>query len=60
LEAAPPIGKVIKVQSLRCELEKITDPSVSAALIDFIESLLIVDLAKRPTAEQALQHPYLK
>jgi hypothetical protein len=60
LEADPPIGKVIKVQPLRQELEQITDPTVSPALLDFIDSLLIVDVEKRPTAEQALQHFYLK
>ncbi|KAF2968974.1 hypothetical protein GQX73_g4613 [Xylaria multiplex] len=59
LDAGPPIGKLIKVQSLRQELERIGDPPVSSSLIDFIEALLIIDPSKRPTAEEALRHPFL-
>lgn len=60
LEDDQPIGKLIKVQPLSRELKKITDPPASPALLDFIESLLIIDKENRPTAEKTLQHPYLR
>jgi serine/threonine protein kinase len=50
----------IKVGRLRQELEKLPGPRVSSELIDFIEYLLVVDHTKRPTALEALQHPYLR
>lgn len=50
----------ITVGSLRQELEKISSPKVSEQFLDFIESLLVVDHTKRPTAVEALQHPYLR
>lgn len=50
----------INVGTLRQELEKLTNPRVSPGLIDFIEYLLTVDHTKRPTALEALQHPYLQ
>ena len=49
----------ITVGTLRQRLESITAPKVSPELLDFIDFLLIVDHTKRPTAEEALQHPYL-
>lgn len=49
----------ITVGTLRQELEKISAPKVSPELLDFIEFLLVVDHTKRPTAVEALQHPYL-
>ncbi|KAI0538219.1 kinase-like domain-containing protein [Xylaria digitata] len=59
MDVGPPIGKLIKVQSLRQELGRIVDPPISSSLIDFIEALLIIDPSKRPTAEEALRHPFL-
>lgn len=60
LELDPPwSGKLISVLPLRQELERIRDPPVPPALIDFIESLLVVDMEKRPVALDALEHPYL-
>lgn len=59
MDAGPPIGKLFKVQTLREELERIENPPVSPSIIDFIESLLIIDPSKRPTAEEALRHPFL-
>ncbi|KAJ9226789.1 hypothetical protein DTO027B5_1875 [Paecilomyces variotii] len=50
----------IKVGSLRQELERLPGPVVSPELLDFIEYLLVVDHTKRPTASEALQHPYLR
>ena len=50
----------ITVGTLRQELEKISNPKVSPELLDFIEFLLVVDHTRRPTAEDALQHPYLR
>ena len=50
----------ITVGSLRQELEKISSPKVSGRLLDFIEFLLVVDHSKRPTAVEALEHPYLR
>lgn len=49
----------ITVGSLRQELEKLSAPEVSPELLDFIEFLLVIDHTKRPTAVEALQHPYL-
>lgn len=51
--------KLMTVGHWRKEMEEITDPPVSPDILDFIESLLIIDPAKRPTAAEALLHPYL-
>ncbi|KAJ8126888.1 hypothetical protein O1611_g6754 [Lasiodiplodia mahajangana] len=59
MDVGPPIGKLIKIQTLRKELERIVDPPVSSSLVDFIESLLIIDPSKRPTAEEAQRHSFL-
>ena len=50
----------ITVGTLRQELENISAPKVSPELLDFIEFLIVLDHTKRPTAEEALQHPYLR
>jgi serine/threonine protein kinase len=50
----------ITVGTLRQELERLPGPKVSPELLDFIEYLLVVDHTKRPTALEALQHPYLQ
>lgn len=50
----------IRCGTLREELEKLNDPKVPPELIDFILHLLVVDFEKRPTALEALQHPYLQ
>ncbi len=50
----------IKVGTLRQELERLPGPKVSSELINFIEYLLVLDHTRRPTALEALQHPYLQ
>lgn len=55
----PEIGRLIKVGTWREELEFLSDPPISVELLDFIEYLLVVDMVKRPTAWNALQHPYI-
>ena len=50
----------IKVGTLRQELDKLNDPKVSPELLDFIDYLLVIDHTKRPTALDALQHPYIQ
>ncbi len=50
----------IDVGTLRQELESLSGPKVDPGLLDFIDSLLIVDHTKRPTAAEALEHPYLR
>ena len=50
----------IKVGTLLQELEQLPGPKVSKELIEFIEYLLVVDHEKRPTALEALGHPYLQ
>lgn len=50
----------ISVGTLRHELEQLPGSKVSSELIDFIEYLLVLDHRKRPTALEALQHPYLQ
>ena len=49
----------IDVGTLRQELESLSGPKVDPELLDFIDSLLIADHTKRPTAAEALEHPYL-
>jgi serine/threonine protein kinase len=51
--------KFIKVGTIHQELEKVEGP-IDPGCIDFIESLLVVDPARRPSAKEALQHPWLK
>lgn len=51
--------RYIKVGSIREELEKVEGP-IERGCIDFIESLLVVDPIIRPSAREALQHPWLK
>jgi serine/threonine protein kinase len=53
-------GMLMKQTTLRKRLEQLSDPPVSAQLLDFIDYLLVVDHQKRPTASEALQHPYLQ
>ena len=57
----PDYGPVplMNVSPLRSELEALPGPKVDPGLLDFIDSLLIVDHTKRPTAVEALKHPYL-
>lgn len=55
----PEVGKLIKVGTWREELESLTEPPVSAELLDFIEHLLVIDMEKRPSAVEALKHPYV-
>jgi hypothetical protein len=49
----------ITVGAVRGELQKLLREICSEACIDFIQYLLIIDLAKRPTAEEALRHPFV-
>jgi serine/threonine protein kinase len=54
-------SKLIQKRSgWRKELEFFPDPPMPQDLLDFIEYLLIIDPDKRPTAPEALQHPYLQ
>lgn len=57
-----PLGhiKLISRQHWRTELEYMTEPPASRELLDFIATLLVIDPKMRPTASQALRHPYLK
>ncbi|MCJ1365654.1 hypothetical protein MMC16_004779 [Acarospora aff. strigata] len=50
----------IKVGSLREELERLPRDIVSWECMDFIEHLLILDHNKRPSAKEALSHPYIR
>lgn len=47
------------VGSLRKVLESLPGPKVAPELLDFIDFLLVVDHTKRPTASEALRHPFL-
>ena len=49
----------IHVSSLRQKLESLSGPKVDPRLLDFIDFLLVVDHTKRPTAAEALKHPFL-
>ncbi|KAK0103328.1 hypothetical protein ONS95_005357 [Cadophora gregata] len=59
MEMGPKLGKLIKVGTLRQELQSLSGPSVSTQLLDFIDYLLVVDMARRPTSRITLEHPYL-
>ena len=50
----------ITVKTLRQELELLPRELCSSQCIDFIEHLLVVDRGKRPTAEEALKHPFIQ
>lgn len=50
---------VFRVGSLRHELENLDGQRMSPELISFLHFLLVVDPTKRPTANDALSHPYL-
>jgi serine/threonine protein kinase len=52
--------RFIQVGTLRQELERLSGPKVESDLLDFIEYLLVLDHTKRPTALEALKHPYLE
>ncbi|KAG4442867.1 hypothetical protein IFR05_001663 [Cadophora sp. M221] len=51
--------RFIKVGSIRQELGKVEGP-IERGCIDFIESLLIFDPMRRPSAREALQNPWFK
>jgi serine/threonine protein kinase len=50
----------IKLGTIRQELEKVSGSKIEKGCIDFIESLLAVDHTKRPSAKEALEHPWLR
>jgi serine/threonine protein kinase len=54
------ILKLISWRHWRIELGLNQHPPVSEHLLDFIESLLVVDHKRRPNASEALQHPYFE
>jgi serine/threonine protein kinase len=45
---------------LRDELEQLPRDVCSHECIDFLEYLLVIDPTKRPTAEEALQHQFVR
>lgn len=49
----------IRVGTIRQELEKVEGP-IDPDCITFIESLLVAEPAKRPSAKEALKHPWLR
>lgn len=49
----------ITVGSIIQELERIPNGRVSKECMDFFESLLVVDHTKRPSAREALNHPFI-
>ena len=50
----------IKLGKIRQELEAVPGKKIDEDCISFIESLLIMDHTKRPTAREALKHPWLQ
>lgn len=50
----------IKLGTIRQELENVSGSKVETECIDFIESLLVLDHTKRPSAKEALKHPWLQ
>jgi len=51
--------KFITSGTLRAELESLPSEYISTECMDFIESLLIIDHTKRPSAREALNHPFI-
>ncbi|KAL2070070.1 hypothetical protein VTL71DRAFT_14750 [Oculimacula yallundae] len=51
--------KFMTVGTIRQELEKVKGP-IDPQCIEFVERLLTVAVDKRPSAREALQHPWLK
>jgi serine/threonine protein kinase len=49
----------ISVGNLREELSKLPQEIYLETCIDFLEHLLVIDPAKRPTAEMTLRHPFV-
>ncbi|KAF2842829.1 hypothetical protein M501DRAFT_1021313 [Patellaria atrata CBS 101060] len=49
----------ITLELLRQELEELPPDVCSVQCAGFIEYLLVIDPAQRPTAEEALQHPFI-
>lgn len=49
----------IAISSLREELLKVPREICSETCINFVQHLLVVDPEKRPSAEAALQHPFV-
>lgn len=52
--------KLITRVHWRKESEDIPDPPVPSDLLDFIESILVMDPERRPSAAELLVHPYLQ
>ncbi|KAI9700119.1 MAG: hypothetical protein M1836_002653 [Candelina mexicana] len=52
--------RFVKLGSIRQELEAVSGPRIEEGSIAFIESLLVMDHTKRPTAREALGHPWLE
>ncbi|KAI9749691.1 MAG: hypothetical protein M4579_006781 [Chaenotheca gracillima] len=52
--------RFVKLGTIRQELEAVPGPRIDNGCIDFVESLLVMDHTKRPTARQALNHPWLR
>ncbi len=50
----------VKLGTIRQELEAVPGQNIEKGCIDFIESLLVMDHTKRPTAREALKHPWLR
>ena len=60
MDFGPEFGKVIKVGGLRDELRSVANPPVPTELVDFIIYLLTADPDRRPSACDALRHPYVR
>jgi len=52
--------KLITRDHWRKESERIPDSPVPQEVLDFIESILVIDPEERPTAAEALMHSYLQ
>mmetsp|Transcript_5060 Transcript_5060/g.17565 ORF Transcript_5060/g.17565 Transcript_5060/m.17565 type:complete len:324 (+) Transcript_5060:1362-2333(+) len=52
-------GRVYRLHPVRSSLVEACGPRATASFVDFLSHLLTVDAAKRPTAAEALEHPFL-
>jgi serine/threonine protein kinase len=49
----------ITTRTVREELEKLPSESISMECMDFIQSLLVIDHTRRPTAKESLNHQFI-
>lgn len=55
----PKSRKFITARTVRQELESVPSKCISQECMDFIQSLLVIDHTRRPSARESLSHPFI-